>query len=209
VLGTIGTVKWRPPTLPTLLSLVVLAVVVLLWVRSRFGGDTVGYERITATREVAAHLAAYARSADGELELGWWRGRYFEPMVRTAVGANATPRGRLFWRDDRFESAIGSYRQSTFFEELGFRRLDQNRTVLNEDGTQVVMTREHFAVVLPWWLFAVATLLPLLARAAGRIPALLRRITQPRPGLCPQCGYDLRASPDRCPECGADVMRPR
>lgn len=39
---------------------------------------------------------------------------------------------------------------------------------------------------------------------AAWLTARLRR-KRPPPGLCPQCGYDLRATPDRCPECGTVV----
>lgn len=41
----------------------------------------------------------------------------------------------------------------------------------------------------------------LTATAALAAHFLARR--RPRPGLCPQCGYDIRATPHRCPECGA------
>jgi hypothetical protein len=56
---------------------------------------------------------------------------------------------------------------------------------------------------VPLWLIAAASaVLPATWVRRRLIPA--RRANA---GLCPSCGYDLRASPERCPECGTPAPR--
>jgi hypothetical protein len=60
-----------------------------------------------------------------------------------------------------------------------------------------------------WYLHAEGQYWP-IALAAAILPAVwiwreTRNRRQCKRGLCPVCGYGLRATPDRCPECGTIV----
>jgi hypothetical protein len=63
------------------------------------------------------------------------------------------------------------------------------------------------AIGIPCWMLTVALGLIPAAMAGVRVWRIGRARSQR--GLCPNCGYDLRATPDRCPECGMTPAQSR
>ena len=59
---------------------------------------------------------------------------------------------------------------------------------------------ERTTAVPLWFLVIAFSILPIVWLRRAR-----RDRVRQRHGLCPQCGYDLRATPGRCPECGHPV----
>jgi hypothetical protein len=56
---------------------------------------------------------------------------------------------------------------------------------------------EKLLKVPDWFVAVIATILPVTWLLFARHSRNRRKL-----GLCPRCGYDVRASPDRCSECG-------
>jgi hypothetical protein len=67
---------------------------------------------------------------------------------------------------------------------------------------------EHRAVMVPYRFFVLVTAIVPAAWAGRRLWRRLRSHTFSARGLCPDCGYDLRATPGRCPECGTELAAP-
>jgi hypothetical protein len=58
---------------------------------------------------------------------------------------------------------------------------------------------DYTTVAIPYWLL----LLPTLVAPWMIVRQRWTRLRREELGLCLQCGYDLRETPERCPECGA------
>jgi hypothetical protein len=54
----------------------------------------------------------------------------------------------------------------------------------------------------PLWTLGALLAVAAAAVLAGYVVRAARRRRRVQAGLCPSCGYDLRATPQRCPECG-------
>lgn len=64
-------------------------------------------------------------------------------------------------------------------------------------------TDYSWSITFPFWLPFAVLILPPTTITARHL--LKRRHQRHHKGLCPYCGYDLRASPHRCPECGTPI----
>jgi hypothetical protein len=68
------------------------------------------------------------------------------------------------------------------------------------NATAVGFSQNGFVVALPLWLIGGVSAVILVLWATKYI--IYRRLHPEPSGLCSNCGYDLRATPDCCPECG-------
>jgi hypothetical protein len=76
---------------------------------------------------------------------------------------------------------------------------------ISSDGTLRNDTPQTvWFIYFPHWVLAAVTgILPLVRLIRYR--SVARRQRRIAAGLCPRCGYDLRASEGRCPECGTEI----
>jgi hypothetical protein len=180
----------------TTLSLLLCVAVTALWVRSHWWLDDLHYwSAVGARTSRGYHFSSYA----GHLLLSMDDYRFpaggrADFVKRGASGREAavfawqpTP---LNWLDPESASA---HRRN-----FGLGRFDwateRGRDYWDVEG----LSFRRWTLRLPHALPAAVLLTPPALRMAAR----WRRGRRKRSGLCPACGYDLRATPGRCPECG-------
>ncbi len=186
--------------LPVLAAVSVLFAIAIgiLWYRSHHGTDylqhtslpTLGINNLSISYTL--HGISIIR---GQLRIYASESTYFphEPIASLPNASAAWHTGRL---------GLGHFGS----DPLPIRSI-WNRLGFNSYETGMMSSfssdSEH-GIAIPLWLPLVLSLFfPVL---------LLRRICRQRHrrahGFCPDCGYDLRATPHRCPECGRQVSTP-
>jgi hypothetical protein len=185
----------------TALSLVLLAATLALWARSQWIIDNVQRAQ-TARRDGEIRVDGHAVISErAGVWLLWVRsqqtpGLFWDQELRRAQELGERP--QWTWKVSRAASSYATPAPRADLQRWGPLRLEIRDQLLSNHAMQWRGAWvPYWAVVLVWAILPVA-------RVVGR---LVNRRGQS--GLCPVCGYDLRATPARCPECGWDAVSGR
>ena len=186
--------KRRLFNLAAAVSLVLCVATVAVWVRSHWPGAIVQVRYVHSPKSDETHWHhLQARALRGALAFQLNQ-RHFSPAY---FQRQSTQRLEAFRR--------------SYPPGLDWRISHAVQTIYHSRPTLAIRLKHHddsLASGYPshTWVFAIHCWLPTALLLV--IPSLwvvrFRQATLTKcRGLCPTCGYDLRASPDRCPECGA------
>jgi hypothetical protein len=119
--------------------------------------------------------------------LGIDRGIFFE----TLADVKRMPGGVVIGAEVKRRSFLGIGYQRT--DVVAWKEREKRVPGTGTYGTQVRVT------VTLFWPILISLA---IAARYGVLMARARRRERTEKMLCPNCGYDLRATPERCPECG-------
>jgi hypothetical protein len=167
----------------TTFSLILCIEVALLWARSYWVRDVVGFGRAGGNCHVLQSILGRVHllsNLDGGCEGGVTHSSdRLAPDAAWHGGMSNYPRA-IRWRGGAAYETYDGY-------------------VMGQPGLYPAAVTHHRLIVVPY-----PYLVALFAIAPGVWLCSWRRGRRRRAGgLCRACGYDLRATPERCPECGA------
>jgi hypothetical protein len=171
-------VRRRLLNLLTALSLLLCVAACAMWARSYWRRDSIVY---IGLRELCAASSNHSSI-------------YFERNS----GANWVTNPAKEWRWQSEPPSPGTTWDSDVSRRVVRLRLLRFAWAAHDPPAEKYRLR---MLIVPYWFVSLsAAIVP-----ASRLRATLKRRLQRRrstDGLCPTCGYDLRATPGRCPECG-------
>ena len=189
---------WRRELRPLYAPSTLLCLVILvLWLRSHWHYDAAGVH-------LGNHYAGFT-CLNGQLRLDWQTGPSARPTgwERRAVRRDLGLWNRKLAAGGRMGFDFGTDRQVARTVAVSWR-VPPGAPAPPPLPPPPVLLQGRW-VVLPLWLPALLALVVPTLWAIARDWRARRCHAPVRRGVCPGCGYDLRAGHDRCPECGRPV----